>query len=146
MALEYPYVKQTVVDGVTDVLAVQHNHQEDQIDEVTKIAYRRDNNCVVALQGYLTASLPIDVLTSRALDTGTNIRVRIGASNLITPTTVNGPGPGGTGIPTVLQRFVLPTLAEMGCTAGSGDQTILRIVFYENLAEVGWIDAPLWTP
>ena len=35
MALEYPYAKQTVVDGVTTVFATQHNHQENQIDELT---------------------------------------------------------------------------------------------------------------
>lgn len=146
MALEYPYVPVTVADGVDNVLASHHNHQEGQIDALTGIAYRRDNNKVVAVQGNPVAGSPIDVLTKVAMDTGKTIRARVGASGLIALSTTNGVGPVGTGIPTVIQRFTLPSLALMGCLTPSGSKTTLRLVLYENLEEVGWIDILLIAP
>jgi hypothetical protein len=147
MSLTYPYVKVTVTDGVTDVLASHHNLQEDQLVELTKVAYRHDNQCVVAVRpGELTPGAPVDVLTSRALDTMKTIRATVGASGLITLTTTNGVGPVGTGIPTNYQRFTVPTLAAMGALTGSGVKTMVRLVLYENNEQIGWEDVWVVAP
>jgi hypothetical protein len=146
MALQYPYSKITVVDGTTDVLAVQHNHQESQIEEITNIVYRHDNQiCVAVRPQEINPSTSVDVLTTRILDTAKTLRVKIGASDYLT-LTENIAGPAGTGVSTFIQRFTAPTALVMGAMTVSGNRTAVKIVFYENTEPVGWIDAVVVIP
>jgi len=147
MALEYPYVEQTVIDGVTDVLATQHNHQEGQITELTDIAYRHDNQkCVAVLPGEINPGGVVDVLTLTVLNVATTLRFTMGATALTALTTPNIAGPVGTGVPTFIQRFTCPTAVLMGALPGSGQKTSVRITFFEDTKPVGWIDAIVVIP
>lgn len=149
MALEHPYVPNIVADGVEDVDADIWNHQENQLVELTDIAYRRDNQIVVTVQpDDIAPSSAVDILTSRAVDTPAKvIRVKIGATDYIIPSSTNLAGPAGTGIPsTFIQRFTAGTLAKMGCLAGAGQRTAVKIVIYEDSKPVGWIDATVVAP
>lgn len=148
MSLEHPYVKNTVQDGVDDVGATIWNHQEDQLEALTDIAFRQDDQIIVAVQpDDIAPSSAVDVLTNRAVDTpAKTIRIKIGASDFITPSSMNLAGPAGTGVTTLIQRFTADTLAKMGCLSASGQRTGVKIVIYENVKPVGWIDATVVAP
>jgi hypothetical protein len=148
MALQYPYSKITVADGVDNVLAVQHNHQEDQIDEITNIVYRHDNQiCVGVRPGEINPSqVGVDVLTTRILDTAKTLKFKIGASNFTDFTATNVAGPAGTGLSVFIQRFTVPTALLMGALTGAGQKTAVKLVLYEDSEPVGWIDVMVVIP